>query len=58
MSYQVEVLPATAHPLFDTRESGKTHTPFALERALWPLLSWGTRRLWTEPLRIIWPTAL
>lgn len=34
MSYQVEVLPATAHPLYDTRESGKTHTPFALERAL------------------------
>ena len=54
MSYQVEVLPATAHPLYDTRESGKTHTPFALERAL----SWGTRRLWTEPLQIIWRTAL
>ena len=34
MSYQVEVLPVTAHPLYDTRESGKTHTPFALERAL------------------------
>ena len=34
MSYQVEVLPVTAHPLYDTRESGKTHTPFSLERAL------------------------
>ena len=34
MSYQVEVLPVTAHPLYDPRESGKTHTPFSLERAL------------------------
>ena len=58
MSYQVEVLPVTAHPLYDTRESGKTHTPFPWSGHCVPLLSWGTRRLWTGPLRIIWRMAL